>query len=252
MAELPVQPPLLPWKLTGLMLLLLALATGWRVDWNPWRHENPWTLGGSVALDLPQPAPDQRSVIFIGNSRLAWAVNDTDTRHQLMGLAGLSRHVSGVAGGPDISILDLGPVREQLAALDPELVIIQFDCLFPLGPAGPTPDTAARLSSFEWNDHDLYTSIDVAARLSSGRRVAVEVPWPQHLSDRLAPEFWTRRAAARAALRGRGYEVIADDKPWPDALFDDGIHLGPQGRDRFASWLGQRLAQVESLASVRD
>ncbi|NOY24763.1 MAG: hypothetical protein GXP62_02730 [Oligoflexia bacterium] len=179
-----------------------------------------------------------------------WPLLDSESRARLVSAAGLGDHVAGLVGKPALRIADLGVQRERLHAYHPDVVIVQVDCFFPVGPARSRPDPAGRLADFVWSDRALYTGVDLVERLSPARRFAVEVPWPQQVVSKLPPGFWSRRAAARAALEGRGYTVIADDDPWPDGLYFDGIHLDPIGQARFRTWLAGRLATI--FGTARD
>ncbi|RME22820.1 MAG: SGNH/GDSL hydrolase family protein [Deltaproteobacteria bacterium] len=236
--------PLLPWLLATLVLGLVAVASGWRLQWDPWAPRQRFGPASGRILDLPRHDDGVPALLFIGNSRMAFPLGERSARRELLRAAGLDDGVAAVIGGAEANVADLDGHLPDVAAFQPDVVVVQLDCLYLLGPEDGRTDPAARLIAFRRVPSLLETWLPVLERLPARQRVAVEVPWSAQVHDRLPAGFWERRRAARDELRARGWRVVADDAPWPDALYRDGAHFSAVGAARFREWLAGALSAV--------
>jgi len=239
-------PPLLPWQLAVLVLGVLAVASGWRLQWDPWVSPTRIGAASGKLFDLPRHDDDVPAVLFLGNSRLAWPLSERAARRELLRAAGLGEGAAGLVGGAEATAADLDGKLVDVATFGADLLVVQLDCLYPLGPEDGRRDPAARLVAFRRDPALLDTWLPVLERLPARQRVAVEVPWSAQVVAALPDSFWSRRRAAREELLDRGWRVIADDTPWPDALYSDGAHFSPVGAARFRGWLAAELGAPRS------
>lgn len=232
--------PLLPFALAlglaGLLGLELVREVGWEALTAKEAHDP--TLGTLGAL--PTRRADGDALLLLGNSRAGFAMQEPRTLPQVTTAAGMDAQAYLVFG-PELAASTLAKEQWKLVAWHPTVVVMQIDLLLPLGPKGRYADPVGRLMSYQRRGPEAEAGLTLLGRLWWARRVVLEVPMGRTLAMRLGDAWWVERRQIHAALRARGLEVIADEQPWPDALFLDGLHFSVEGAFAFRRWLGQRL-----------
>jgi len=237
----PEPSPLLPWKLATLLVLILALVTDWRLAWDPFAPDLDPTA--YVLAGLPERAPDRYGVLFVGNSRLGFAMQHKENYADVLDAAGIPDAQHGMVWGPHLRFSDLRTYLTPIARFGADLLVVQADLFVPMGPGAEAEGYLHALRSFEPTGRELIEGLEFVQLLEPERIVIVDLPYPDHVVSQLGVAWQADRAAALEALEARGFEVVAADAPWPDDRFNDEIHYGPGGEIALRRWLGAHLAE---------
>lgn len=239
--------PLLAWRIIGLILVVVAVATGWRWSGDPIAPSPP-SDHATVASDplrarlsvriLPPRVPGSEAVLFLGNSRLGTALATPEAVAETLAAAGMADAQGGVLAGPWVRVADVERHLDGAAPFAPTVVVVQAELFF------PAPERTTRwldgLASAREVAPDRAATLALVDRLGPLRRLVVDPPLPARTVALLGPTWVARRAAALARLPG--YEVHAEPVGWDDALFVDPLHLGPVGLPHLRRWLAAALA----------
>lgn len=230
-------PPLRPWAIATLVLGVLAAGVGWRPRWDPWAPDPGARLG---TLERLQPRdPGQPGLLFLGDSRLGLALDGG--LHEVLEPAGLGGAAGVVVWGPELRVEELRPALARLEAWAPELVVVQLELAFPLGPVASGARPGQRLLGFERAGPALLATLELLERLGADRAVAVDLPCSARQWEALDAAWHADRARSWAQLEAHGVPVLRERGPWPDSLYTDGAHLDPLGAARLRAWLGAAL-----------
>lgn len=233
--------PLLPWKLVGLTLLLLALLSGWRLSWDPFFTKRQRPL--ESVERLPERHGEGEAVLFIANSRMGYPLEPPSVLSEVLEPAGLQGADAAVVREPNLRASELTRASRRLAAFKPTVVVVQLDVLMPLARREGRPRPDLLLLNYERDGRELLAGVELIGQLGVARGVVADVPLPETLSRTVGEAWWRDRMASYERLRAVGFQVIPAREPWPDDLFMDPLHLDPTGSARFRRWLGQGLAR---------
>ncbi len=234
-------PPLLPWKLLAGLLAILAALSGWTLNWDPFGEA---ILRNDPMEGLPPRRHPGDGVVFIGNSKLVFALTPYSTAHEVLEAARLEGYEAGIIGGSWFIIDTLEPKTQRLVSWRPTLLVVLVDTFAP-----GVVDVDLKLGvegreRFERDGRRFEIARRVFDQVPAARRIAFEVPHSETYATALSPAWFADRAALHERLRGEGWAVVVDPEPWPAANFSDDHHLSGTGSARFRRWLGEEIARV--------
>jgi hypothetical protein len=246
-AEAGVVEVLLPWCLAGAVAWVVHLSGG-LPEWSWLERAQRGTASTHIDRLVEAAEEGPQMALLVGNSRLPAGLRDPQLVEQALEDRRGGDWQVQVLWWPDLGAGELLPYLRELRAARPAILVMQWDTAFPAHCSGD--DDHEQFAAIIRHHEDFRRAgvhataaveLLAEARGWGGEAWVVEMPDREGLRAGLSADARADRERSLLHLEGVGAQLIRSSDPWKADQFEDFVHLGDEGAERFAGWLADGL-----------